>query len=110
MNNIIKITLILSILYWTMFYLIPSNGFWLPIPFILIVAIWFYNYNKKDYTERYELKQNNSKEYYIWDNKNKKAKSLSNNGNWYCKNDDCFHYCLTKNKETAELYYNRLIS
>lgn len=111
MNKIIRTILTLSILYWTMFYIIESNSLWLPIPFILIGVIWFYDYGeKKDYKERYELKQNNNGEYYVWDNKAKKAKSLSNNDYWYYKDSYYFSYCLTKKKEIAELFFNRIIS
>lgn len=112
MNKIIRTILTLSILYWTMFYVINDNGLWLPIPFILIGVIWFYDYdNKKDYKDRYEIKQNNSGEYYVWDNKKDVARYLSQDYNWwYRKDNDNFCYCLTKNKEIAELFLNRIIS
>lgn len=110
MNKILRLILTLSILYWTMFYVIADRGLWLPIPFILIGIIWFYDSNDKNYKDRYELKQNNNGEYYIFDNKSKKSKSLGNNDYWYSKDDYYFSNCLTKNKEIAELFFNRIIS
>lgn len=109
MSEVIKTILTLSILYWTMFYIVEGKELWLPIPFILIGIIWFYDY--KNYKDRYEIKQNNNGEYYIWDNEKKKAKDLiSNFGYWWYKSEEFFKDCLTTDKEKIEKHYNRLIS
>jgi hypothetical protein len=38
--KILNIILTLSILYWTFFYVANSDGYWIPIPIILICFIW----------------------------------------------------------------------
>lgn len=111
MNKVIRTILTLSILYWTMFYIVEGKGLWLPIPFILIGIIWFFDYDYKNYKDKYEVKQNNNGEYYIWDNKKKRAKDLKSDvGYWWDREDEYFKDCLTTSKEKIENHYNRLIS
>lgn len=86
-----------------MFYVVKSDGYWLPLPFIAISIIWFSKF------KRYEIKENKNGEYYIFDNIGRNSLDLRNSNWWWMNNKDDFKYCLTKDKSVILEHYNRLI-
>lgn len=90
----------MSVIYWTFYYVIDSNGVLIPIPLIFLSFLWF---GKK--FKRYEIKKNENDEYYIIDNIFKYKKDLENS--LWCELDDSD--CYTKDLELITKIYNRII-
>jgi len=106
MKKLLLITISLSIAYWGVL-LAVEYAWTLPIPFLIIVTIWYFYsiYNKP----KYKIVCKNEK-YGILRTFDKYMMSITYNSTWWLDEDMQGLHCYTEDKEKVERYLEQLNS